>query len=145
MLRMKVRIIGKDLRALIDNRELLNPTHYGSLSIALWSHKLLRWFVPLFLIALAIANLFLLDSLFFRSCLAIQAGFYSSALMGLVLRARVKGFWSIPASFCLVNVAALVGILECLRGHTFGEWKPERSPGSPERSSARASSAELPR
>ncbi len=52
MLRMKARIISKDLRALLVHRELLDPLRHGALAISLWSHKLLRWLVPYFLLAL---------------------------------------------------------------------------------------------
>ncbi len=57
---MKTRIISKDLRSLLANRDLLNPLRYPAVALALVSHKLLRWLVPYFLVALAASNLFLL-------------------------------------------------------------------------------------
>ena len=127
MLRMKIRIVSKDLRALLAHRELLNPMRYGSFALGLWSHKMLRWFVPYFLAGLFVSNSFLLDRPTFRIALALQAAFYVIALAGLALRNRDVPFpWSAPFSFCLVNWAALLGTLKCLSGKTSGQWNPVR-------------------
>lgn len=129
MLRMKSRIIGKDLRALMTNRKLLNPMRHGSLAIGLWSHKLLRWLVPFFLILMLASSLFAPHSAFSRAFLAFQIGFYAIALAGFSVRNRALAFpWSVPTSFCIVNCAALLGVLKCISGRTSGLWKPERAP-----------------
>jgi cellulose synthase/poly-beta-1,6-N-acetylglucosamine synthase-like glycosyltransferase len=133
MLRLKVRVISKDLRALLAHRALLNPVRYGAIAIGLWSHKLLRWFVPYFLLALFASDFRLLDARFFQIALALQAAFYALASVGFILRGRVRGFlWSVPMSFCVVNFAALLGTLKCLSGRTSGVWTPEREPRSSE-------------
>jgi cellulose synthase/poly-beta-1,6-N-acetylglucosamine synthase-like glycosyltransferase len=131
MLRLKVRVISKDLRALLANPALLNPIRYGGLAIGLWSHKLLRWFVPYFLLALLASNFWLLHERFFQIAFALQAAFYALAGAGFVLRGRADRFpWSVPMSFCVVNFAAMLGTLKCLSGRTSGVWKPERQPRS---------------
>lgn len=127
MLSMKIRIISKDFRALLASRELLNPGRHGAVAISLWSHKLLRWLVPFFLVGLFGSNLFLLDDTFGRATLVAQISFYAVALSGLAMRERRLGFpWSVPASFCVVNVASFLGVIKCLSGRTSGKWKPER-------------------
>jgi cellulose synthase/poly-beta-1,6-N-acetylglucosamine synthase-like glycosyltransferase len=127
MLRMKVRIVSKDLRGLLTHHELLNPWKHGALAIGLWSHKLLRWFIPYFLLCLVATNLLLLGRPFFRGIFLLQAAFYAVALVGFILRNRAVPFpWSVPFSFCLVNFAALLGTLKCLSGKTSGQWKPVR-------------------
>ncbi|HEY6465619.1 MAG TPA: glycosyltransferase family 2 protein [Candidatus Acidoferrales bacterium] len=134
MFRMKVRIIAKDFLALLAHRDLLNPLRHRALAIALWSHKLLRWFVPYFLLVLFAANLFLLHSAFFRAFLAWQCALYALACCGTLFRATVKtSLISVPASFCIVNAAALVGTFSCLFGRTFAYWRPDRahSPAAP--------------
>ena len=129
MLRMKSRIICKDFRALIAHRELLNPVRYGALAIGLWSHKLLRWLVPFFLIAMIGSNVLGFHTGYARAFLVLQICFYAIALAGLCIRNRTLTFpWSVPASFCIVNLAALLGILKCVSGRTSGQWKPERTP-----------------
>jgi hypothetical protein len=127
MLRMKTRIIGKDFRGLLAHRHLLNPARHGALAIGLWSHKLLRWLVPYFLLAILASNLCLLDRSVFRVTLGLQTVFYVLAIAGLFTRspARLR-FLSLAASFCLVNFAALLGTLRCVAGRTSGSWTPAR-------------------
>jgi len=127
MLHMKVRIVSKDLRGLLANKKILNPLTTGAVAVGLWSHKLLRWLVPYFLLVALASNLFLLDNLFYRITIAAQILFYGIALTGMMRRAsNLKQPWSVPRSFCLVNVAALLGTLHCAAGRPMGVWKPVR-------------------
>ncbi|HUO33993.1 MAG TPA: glycosyltransferase [Candidatus Acidoferrum sp.] len=127
MLRLKSRIISKDFRGLLANAAILNPFRHGSVAIALWSHKILRWLVPYFLISLLLSNLFLLAHPVFRASLFLQLVFYAFALLGAALRRRSSFLlWSMPFSFCLVNFAALVGTLQCLARRPAGQWTPAR-------------------
>lgn len=130
MLRTKVRIISKDFRCLLAHGRLLNPIRFGALSAALWSHKLLRWFVPYFLLGLLLSNFLLLQHVTFRLVLALQIGFYSIALLGFALRGRLRGLVSVPTSFCLVNVAALLGTLRCFARRSSSQWTPYRTRSS---------------
>jgi len=128
MLRTKIRIITKDFRALLAHASLLDPFRYRALAISLWSHKLLRWLVPYFLIANIVSTCFLLDRPFFRAMLALQIGFYGLALLGCSSPERLRSFpWSVPASFCIVNLAALIGTAKCFAGRTSGRWTPARA------------------
>lgn len=127
MFRMKTRIISKDLRGLLRNPACLNPFQVGRVAISLWSHKLLRWAIPYFLICLFLANIFLADRNFYDVFLAVQLLFYAASAMGLLLRNRALHFpVSAAASFCLVNAAAFVGTLHCLTWQPAGQWKPVR-------------------
>ena len=127
MLRMKVRIISKDLRALLEHPGLLNPFRHNALAVSLWSHKLLRWFVPYALMGMLASNRFLLARPAFRVALALQAAFYLGALAGFARRGRPLRFpWSLPMSFCLVNVAALLGTLKFFARRDSGRWDTER-------------------
>ncbi|HUK24531.1 MAG TPA: glycosyltransferase [Terriglobales bacterium] len=126
VLAMRRRIVSKDLLGLIRNRAVLNPLRTGAVAIALWSHKLLRWLVPYFLLIAFLANLFLLHGRFFFATLALQIAFYALAVVGVAASRRVKSLWSIPASFCVMNFAALLATLQCISGRTSGRWKPAR-------------------
>ncbi|MGH9758024.1 MAG: glycosyltransferase, partial [Candidatus Acidiferrales bacterium] len=127
MLRLKTRIISKDFRGLLAHSDLLNPLRFGGASLALWSHKLLRWLVPYFLLGLFAASILLSRAPFFRVALLLQCVFYALALAGLLFRERLSvSRWTIPFSFCLVNFAALLGTLQCFAGRTSGQWKPVR-------------------
>ena len=127
MFNLKVRIVSKDLRALLANRRILNPFRYGAIAISLWSHKLLRWLVPYFLMALFALNIFLSHTPFYRAVLLFQIIFYATALLGFLPRDnKIAHPLSIPMSFCVVNFASLIGTAKCLIGHKSGRWKPIR-------------------
>jgi cellulose synthase/poly-beta-1,6-N-acetylglucosamine synthase-like glycosyltransferase len=143
LLRLKVRIISKDFRALLVHGALLNPARYGPIAVSLWSHKLLRWLAPYFLLAVFVANSFLLDQTFSRVSFFLQSGFYALAVLGALRgtacergerltnksanNSITRLIWSLPMSFCVVNLAALLGTLKCLTGGTSGHWKTERT------------------
>ena len=131
MLRMKIRIINKDLRALLIHRELLNPIRHGALAAGLWSHKLLRWLVPYFLIGILASSISLIARPFFQIMLGLQLLFYGLGFAGLLRWSHGGVLRSVPASFCLVNLAALLGSLKCLAGRTSGKWQPARAPARP--------------
>jgi nucleoside-diphosphate-sugar epimerase/glycosyltransferase involved in cell wall biosynthesis len=124
---MRKRIVSKDLRGLHANREILNPFRTGAVGLSLLSHKLLRWLVPVFLIGLFVSNLFLLQSPFYLVAIIAQAVFYVIAGTG-ALRTKTKlgPFWSIPLSFCVMNLGALLGVLHFVSGRTMGQWQPVR-------------------
>lgn len=127
MIRMKMRIVSKDLRGLWTNRSILNPARFGSVAIALWLHKLLRWLIPYLLAGLLVANLILASHPFFLGVLCLQASFYGIAIGCLLLGAEsAPAPWSIALSFCLVNYAAFLGTLHFATGKTIGVWRPVR-------------------
>jgi glycosyltransferase involved in cell wall biosynthesis len=127
MLRMKMRIISKDLYGLLRNPACLNPFQVGRVAIGLWSHKLLRWAVPYFLLGLLVSNIFLAGRDFYGMFLAAQAAFYLAAAAGLLFRGLESRFpVSVTSSFCVVNFASLLGTLHCLASGKAGQWKTVR-------------------
>ncbi len=135
MLRLKIRIVSKDFRALLREPSVLNPCRRGrtAVAVSLWSHKLLRWFVPYFLIAIFVAGILLSAHGAYRWLTGLQVAFYALAFAGLVPRKRaLRAPWSLALSFCLVNLAALIGTMKCVAGRTSGRWEPDRgeSPGA---------------
>jgi cellulose synthase/poly-beta-1,6-N-acetylglucosamine synthase-like glycosyltransferase len=127
MLRMKMRIISKDLYGLLCNPACLNPMQVGRVAVSLWSHKLLRWAVPYFLIGLFISSVFLVNQMFYGLILAAQITFYLVSVVGLLSRGLQSRFpLSAISSFCLVNFASLLGTLHCMTSGKAGQWKPVR-------------------
>ena len=131
MLRMKIRIISKDLRALLTHRNLLNPIRHPGIALGLWSHKLLRWLVSYFLLALFASSTLLVRQPFFQAVWWLQVWFYGLAAFGTLRPAGARRPWSIPASFCLVNAAALAGSVKCFAGKTSGKWQTARTQATP--------------
>ena len=126
--RSKVRIVSLDLRGLLHKRCLLNPSKFGAVSIALVSHKLVRWLIPAFLVLIFISSTFLLSNAFYAVALGVQSLFYVLAVLGLLAertRRKIPAVY-IPFYFCLLNVAAVVGIVQLVARKQVGRWKPDR-------------------
>ena len=126
----KVRIINRGLRGVLMRRKLLNPLHYGFYSVTLFSHKVLRRLVPIFLVTLFASNIFLIpNGIFFLNVLLLQSLFYGLAGCGYSLRKRHWGktkVFYVPFFYCLANTAALLAILNVLCGKRIELWQPQR-------------------
>jgi len=108
----KVRIASWNMGAALLMLKSCMGKNKWFLSFQLISHKLLRWFVPLFLIVLFTCNLFIHQH-FYRFFLFTQVLFYALALGGFYLdhkKMDVPKIINIAYFFCVVNFAALVGI-----------------------------------
>jgi cellulose synthase/poly-beta-1,6-N-acetylglucosamine synthase-like glycosyltransferase len=127
--RRKVRIVNRAWRAMWKMRSMLNPLRNGGFAIKLWSHKVLRWLVPVLLIAMLLINLTLVTSSpVYLVTLSGQLVFYACALIGYTNRHRSKQLtvFRVPYYFCLVNVAAAVGLAEVLLGKSYTTWTTAR-------------------
>jgi cellulose synthase/poly-beta-1,6-N-acetylglucosamine synthase-like glycosyltransferase len=122
----KIRVTNHSVRALLNLGHRLWTS--GFYSFELLSHKLFRHLVPLVLIPLFAANLLAMKgSVVFLVLMVLQILFYLLALAGFYLRTSRLGRWrvlSVPYFFSLVNLAALLGILEILRGRRVTAWSP---------------------
>ena len=128
MFALKVRIISKDFRALRKYRSILNPFGHFGLAAALWSHKLLRWLVPYFLLGMLGCSAILMHSSFYRAFVMGLVTFFAIAAAGSLAGKRKMGLpWSMPASFCTVNLAAFFGILKSFSSRGSGSWTPVRN------------------
>jgi len=128
LLKTKVRIITKDLRGLFTCWVILNPFRYPLFAWGLISHKLLRWLVPYFLIVLFTFNFLLVSQSFYSLTLGPQIAFYVSAVAGYLRQKTSKPLriLNLPFSFCLVNLAALVGVARFIIGKKARRWVPVR-------------------
>jgi cellulose synthase/poly-beta-1,6-N-acetylglucosamine synthase-like glycosyltransferase len=121
----RVRMVTRDLDAILSRPALLNPARFLGVSWSLWSHKLLRWLSAPLLVALLVGNVFLMDRALFRETLALQVGFYIMALVGYLLRSRSKSrVLSLPLYFSLSNAAALLGLANVLGRRPATTWQP---------------------
>jgi cellulose synthase/poly-beta-1,6-N-acetylglucosamine synthase-like glycosyltransferase len=125
---MRVRVVTRAMRGLLSVSNLLKPWKFTWVAFQLWSHKVLRWMVPLFLIIMLAANLMLLDSSLYRFTLAAQLFFYSAALLNMLLPLHRR--WKplgLPLFFCTLNAAALVSMVEICRGRKYVTWQTVRA------------------
>lgn len=128
-MRMRVRVISQTLADLWRNREMLNPLKSGFYAVELFSHKVLRYAVPFFLISLFISSFAAaFYSNFFAFAFGLQIIFYSLALAAWILERReIKiRLLAIPLYFALANLASLVGFWKFLKGERYASWEPIR-------------------
>ena len=124
---MRVRVITRALSGLLSVGSLLAPWRYPCAAFQLWSHKLFRWAIPLFLFFLFFASAGLRESSFYFWVFAAQMAFYATAVLTYLipLQRRWKPL-GIPLFFCTINIAAVGGVFQALRGHRYTLWKPDR-------------------
>jgi len=126
----KVRLMTRGLRAVMLRKHLLNPWHFGFYAIILFSHKVLRRLVPIFLLVLLATSVVASSSgMIYVSAALIQTFFYSLAGIGYILRGTFIGrkkYFYIPFYYCLANLASLIAVVNTLRGKHIYLWSPQR-------------------
>lgn len=122
--RRRVRIGAGGFQSLGALWPLLHPRH-GWLAFSFWSHKVLRWFCPFFLLIALAANLLLLDRPFFQASMAAQAGFYAIAWLGgrLPLGGGFGRLVRLATMFSGMNAALLLGFFRFASGRQRGAWQ----------------------
>jgi len=125
--RRKERTILRGITTLYHKRNLLNPFRYGIFSISLFSHKVMRWTVPFFMILLMISNAMLLEEPFYRWVMLGQGIFYLLAcapfLKSTIGRSLIL---KIPHYFCISNAAILMATLKYMKGFRQEIWTPTK-------------------
>jgi hypothetical protein len=125
----RARIITRGLRGAFTMPALLNPLRHPWFATLLWSHRVLRWLVPVFLLVLLGASVALASrGPLFQAVLLVQLAIYGSGLVAYVLeraRVRLPGAF-IPLYFCVVNLAPLVALAWLARGEKKVVWETGR-------------------
>ena len=94
----------------------------------MFSHKLLRWLVPVWLLVVLVVNIPLATDGYYGILLALQVAFYGLAALGLLLPERLGRCWLfyVPAYFTATNLGTLLGLLSFLMGRRHRIWQPAR-------------------
>jgi len=125
----QVRITSRTIRAIMNHRQLLNPFRFGLLSFELFSHKVCKFLVPLFLVALLVSNLLLAGSGgFFLTALIAQGIFYvaAGAASFVPKRSLLSRMVEAARIFVVVNVAIALGWVKYLQGEAYTTWSPTK-------------------
>jgi cellulose synthase/poly-beta-1,6-N-acetylglucosamine synthase-like glycosyltransferase len=128
-LRMRVRVIAQTFTDLWRHRAMLNPLRSGLYGLQLLSHKVMRYFVPFFLMGLFAASAVLANystayrALFLAQALGYMCGVISWLLEGVGVRSRVL---ALPHYFVLANVASVIAMFKFVRGEKYARWEPIR-------------------
>ncbi|WP_148862586.1 glycosyltransferase family 2 protein [Marinobacter fonticola] len=124
----KLRTVIRGLTALARHPQALNPFSHGLFAFQVFSHKVMRWLVPWFLIVLFVSSWILVP----------RGGIYGLALLaqlvfyGVVIAAhlspavRAKSFAKIPYFFVQVNYAIAHATLQFLSGRRMTVWSPSQ-------------------
>jgi hypothetical protein len=125
----RARVITRGLRGAFTMPELLNPFRHPWFATLLWSHRVLRWLVPVFLLLLLGASVALAPrGPVFQIVLAGQLAVYGSGALAYALerlRVRLPGLF-IPLYFCVVNLAPLLALAWLVRGEKKVVWETGR-------------------
>ena len=127
--KMRVRVITQTFNDLWKHRSMLNPFRSGFFGVQLFSHKVMRYLVPLFLMVLLFASGALAwNSLSYRTVFALQLACYASAAIawGLERAGIHSGVLVFPQYFVLTNLASVMALYKLLRGERFARWEPIR-------------------
>jgi cellulose synthase/poly-beta-1,6-N-acetylglucosamine synthase-like glycosyltransferase len=133
--RRQSRITNRTLRAIWRHARLLNPLRFPGCAFFLFSHKVVRFLVPLFLIVSAASLALLTATSPFWWIVAIAAG----SGLGLTMLSRAiayaqPGYVRVPRLFryadvfLTINVAVLHGWWKFLSGRSDVTWQHDRSP-----------------
>jgi hypothetical protein len=122
----KVRIGQANFNLLGSYLGLLNPLR-GMTAYGFFSHKLLRWFAPLLMLALLVTNAALLgEGPVYQAFFGLQALFYAVAGVGHLRNGKTKNsrLLLIPFYFVSMNMALLIGMWRAVfHRKDGGMWK----------------------
>jgi hypothetical protein len=126
--RRKIRTVIRGLTAIARHPEVLNPMRMGLFAFQVWSHKIMRWGVPWFLLVFAITTLLLQgQGAIYALALGVQLVFYGLAVAGW-LSARMREYAPVRIIFYFVqtNLAIAQATLAFLAGKRMTVWSPSQ-------------------
>lgn len=124
--RRRSRIGAGGFQAIALLAPLLNPAR-GWIAFTFFSHKLLRWLCPFFLIGMLLCTAIDWKNPAARALLLGQLVFYAAAALVSVLSARLPRFLKalrLLPMFVGMNLALFVGFWRWMRGVKSGTWTP---------------------
>ena len=131
-LRTRARMTQRNWQGTWLYPQLLNPLQNFKVAIGLWSHKLLRWLSPIFLIIWVFASFFVvtqpsIEDKWFIVVLLANAGvcFFILGIAGALTHLMGKKFKVISFvwSFWLANLGFLLGIWNVILGNKIKAYR----------------------
>lgn len=124
----KARIGAQNFAGIADFAPLLSPKA-GFVAFALWSHKIIRWCVPILALIFLVASAILAyDSSFYSWFLLLELIFLAGAAAGFIAdRWKISlAYAGLPYYITAMNVALLVGLYRFLTGKQQNTWDIHR-------------------
>ena len=126
--RRKMRTVIRGMTAIARHPEVLNPFRMGMFAFQVWSHKIMRWGVPWFMLLFAVTTLLLQgQGMIYTLALLAQALFYALALLGWRSSAmRENALVRLIFFFVQTNLALAQATVAFLFGKRMTVWTPSR-------------------
>jgi poly-beta-1,6-N-acetyl-D-glucosamine synthase len=120
----KVRTLAGNFQMFATERWMLSP-RANRLWLQTVSHKALRLVLPVFYVAVFVANLFLLDRTFHQLTMAAQLAFLLLALAGYLFPGirRATPLAIVPYAICFLSWATVVGFVRFVTGRQQVTWE----------------------
>jgi len=125
----QVRITNRTIRAIVNYRQLLNPFKFGVFSLELFSHKVCKFLVPPFMVALFVTNLLLAErgGVFLLALIAQGIFYLVASASALVSRTGLLSRIAEAArTFVVVNAAIALAWIKYFQGETYTTWSPTK-------------------
>lgn len=126
--RRKLRTVLRGIAGLARHPEVLNPFKFGQFSFQIWSHKVMRWLVPWFMLA-ALVSSFLLWPVHgvYRLAVVAQVAVYAGIAAAYMLPwLRRNPLLRIGYYFIQVNIAIAHATVLFLAGRRMTVWEPSK-------------------
>jgi biofilm PGA synthesis N-glycosyltransferase PgaC len=107
-------------RAIIHLYRLLNPLNYKIFFLYV-SHRIVRWFVPLFMLIMIIVPIFVQSNIFLKSFFIMEVVFYSVVLIAWITGTK-KRYLYFPYYFVYINIALFIGFWRNVLGLQKVTW-----------------------
>jgi cellulose synthase/poly-beta-1,6-N-acetylglucosamine synthase-like glycosyltransferase len=122
--RRRSRIGAGGFQSILLLWRLLNPRR-GWVAFTFFSHKIVRWLCPFFMLGALFANLLLLAEPLYRATLFAQLGFYAVSMLAAFVPARFRSLkpLRLTTMFTSMNLALLVGFWRWASGSQKGAWR----------------------
>jgi cellulose synthase/poly-beta-1,6-N-acetylglucosamine synthase-like glycosyltransferase len=121
-MRRKCRIGAGGFQAITLTAGMLNPLR-GLPALGYWSHKIVRWCVPFFLMGMLLASLLLSGEAFYGFALGAQLLAYGIGVQGLLPRPVDHPLLRPARYFFVMNLALLIGFFRFVRGTQRVTWE----------------------
>lgn len=120
--RTRVRMTLRNWQGTWRYPQLLNPFRHPRIAFALWSHKILRWLSPLFLLMWIFGSFTMAGADGLERIASLPGmAFLIAAMIGW-LRIPLPGA-AVAYSFTLANLGFLVGVSKAILGRTVTNYK----------------------
>jgi cellulose synthase/poly-beta-1,6-N-acetylglucosamine synthase-like glycosyltransferase len=126
--RRKIRISIGNFQNLHSFKNLLWPPYKGT-GFSFLSHKVLRWFTPMFIIIALVSSIFLSEtSVLYRVLLSCQILLFCCPVADITLRKLNIHFKILRfiTHFYLMNLTLLTGLFLFLKGPVSNVWQPTK-------------------